>query len=106
EVRWIVVRGRTIRSAVPVLIIGGADWRSVPFGAVVRWTARLGPSTTGDEAAVLSGEGPPHVVRGPPTALRAADAVRTAVRRASAGGPAQGSALVPALVTGDVQGLS
>src|SRR5204863_6953842 len=43
---------------------------------------------------------------GPPALLRGAEAVRDGVRRATADGPAQASALVPALVTGDDQGLS
>ena len=106
EVRSLIVRGRTVRSRVPVLVIGGTDWKTVPFGSSVEWTGRLGPSSTAHEAAVLSGETPPRVVRPPPWTLRGAARVRAAVRRAAAGGPDQASALVPALVTGDDQGLS
>ena len=105
-IRSLVVRGRTIDSQVPVLVIGGPGWRAVPFGSRVQWTARLGPSSTAHEAAVLSGDGPPHVVRAPPAVLVGAGRVRASVRRAAAGGPEQASALVPALVTGDDQGLS
>ena len=55
---------------------------------------------------MLSGRGDPVVVRGPPALLGGAQAVRSAVRSAAAGGPAQASQLVPALVTGDDSGLS
>ena len=105
RLRSLVVRGTSVRSSVPVLVVGGKAWRGVELGSVVRWTARLGPAQTAQEAAVLSGDAAPEVLRGPSSVLRGAAAVRAAVRRAAGSGPPEGSALVPALVTGDDQQL-
>jgi competence protein ComEC len=99
------VRGQLVRSRVPVLVIGGPEWEQVALGSTVRFTGRLGPSRSDREAAVLSGQGHPALLRAPPGALTGAQAVRTSVREAAAGGPAAASELVPALVTGDDAGL-
>ena len=101
RLRTALVRGQLVRSTVPVLVIGGPEWLDVGLGSTVRFTGRLGPSSSAREAAVLSGQSEPVVLRGPPAALTGAQAVRDAVREATAGGPDQAAALVPALVTGD-----
>ena len=99
------VRGRHVRSRVAVLVLGGPGWERVALGSTVRFTGRLGPAWSAREAAVLSGQGTPVLLHGPPGAFTAAQAVRTSVREAAAGGPDAAAELVPALVTGDDSGL-
>ncbi len=106
ELRSATARGRSAESRVPVLVVGGPGWRDVRLGSTVRFLGRLGPPWSARDAAVVSGQGDPVVLRGPPSALTGADVVRAAVREAAAGGPEQASALVPALVTGDDAALS
>ena len=101
QLRSAVVRGRLVHSQVPVLVIGGTAWQDVRLGATVTFTGRLGPASSPREAAVLSGQSQPVLVRGPPAVLGGAEAVRTSVRTAADGGPDAAAALVPALVTGD-----
>ena len=96
-----VARGRSVRSVVPVVVIGGPGWQDVRMGSTVRFTGRLGPPSSAREAAVVTGQGDPVLMRAPPAALTGAEAVRASVRRASAGGPDEAAVLVPALVTGD-----
>ena len=97
----VVARGRAVRSDVRVVVIGGVGWLDVELGSTVRFTGRLGPPWSAQEAAVLTGQGDPVLLRGPPAVLSGAEAVRASVRRAAAGGPDEAAALVPALVTGD-----
>ncbi len=101
-----VVRGRLLRSKVPVLVLGGTAWAEVELGSTVAFTGRLGPSDSPREVAVLSGGGSPELLRGPPGVLTGAEALRTSVRESAAGGPTHAAALVPALVTGDDAALS
>ena len=101
QLRNAVARGRLVHSQVPVLVIGGTSWRDVRLGSTVTFTGRLGPASSAREAAVISGQGAPVLVRGPPAVLGGAEAVRTSVREAADGGPDEAAALVPALVTGD-----
>ena len=105
QVRSAVARGRSVGSAVSVLVIGGAGWQHVELGSVVRATGRLAPAASAQQAAVLSASGEPVVVEGPSRVLQGATAVRESVRRAASGGPVEAGALVPALVTGDDQRL-
>ncbi len=86
--------------AVPVLVRGDDAWSGVRLGTRVQVRARLSPSSERGLAAGLVPLGPPQVLSGPGTALRAAGAVRAAVVDASRG-PTPGEFLVPALVTGD-----
>jgi competence protein ComEC len=101
RLRSAVARGQLVRSQVPVLVIGGTAWSDVRLGSTVTFTGRLGPSSSPREAAVISGQAEPVLVRGPPAVLGGAEAVRSSVRRAADGGPDEAAALVPALVTGD-----
>ena len=106
QLRTAVVRGRELRSTVPVVILGGRGWSVVPLGSIVRFTGRLAPASSPQEAAVITGQGEPVVVRGPPAVLDGAGAVRASVREAADGGPGEAADLVPALVTGDDAALS
>lgn len=107
HVASMVVRGRSLTSSVPVVVVGRPAWADVRLGSLVRCTARLTPSPDrGDQAGLLYAVSSPTNVRAPPRMFELADGLRASVRRASAGGPDQASALVPALVTGEDQGMS
>jgi competence protein ComEC len=101
------VRGRGLESGghVPVLVIGGLDWRHVALGSVVQASGRLGPSNDADLAGVLSTSSAPRLVGRPAAVLDAAGRVRAGIREA-VGGSRDARALVPALVVGDDQQMS
>jgi competence protein ComEC len=105
ELREVTGRGSSYATAVPVLVIGDADWLDVPLGARVRTSGRLGPADDDDLAALLSARGPPAVVGAPDVWWRGAAAVRGSIRDAVEHRPADQRALVPALVDGDDAGL-
>lgn len=111
---FVVAEGNTLRvaagetsrqTAVPVLVLGGVEWGSVPLGATVRVSGRLSPARSAEHAAVLEDGDDPEVVSPPHRVFRAADRVRAAVREAARAGPEHAADLVPALVTGDDQAL-
>ena len=106
RVESMVVRGSRVTTSVPVVVIGQPSWADVRLGSRVRCTVRLTPSDRGDQAALMYGVGSPTTVAAPPRIFDLADGLRASVRRAARGGPAQASALVPALVTGEDQDLT
>ncbi len=101
----VAARGQVHRVRVPLLILGGAAWRSARLGSVIRLTGRLQPARTSDLAGVLSARGAPQVVRHPGPAFRAAEALRASIRAAVEREPSAPRALVPALVDGDDAGM-
>ncbi|WP_028642319.1 ComEC/Rec2 family competence protein [Nocardioides sp. URHA0020] len=105
ELREVTGRGTTYAAAAPVLVIGDADWLTVPLGARVRVGGRLSPADDDDLAGVLSARGPPDVVAQPDLWWRGAAAVRRSIRDAVEHRPADQRALVPALVDGDDAGV-
>ncbi|TDW75229.1 competence protein ComEC [Kribbella pratensis] len=97
----------TTRIRTPVFVIGTAKWQTVRYGQHVDATGRLGAVEDGsDVAAMLSTRSPPRIVDQPPWWLRAAEQVRAGLRKAVADGPDDVRGLVPALVMGDVSGVS
>jgi len=105
SVRQVTGRGSTYQVRVPVLVLAGSGWRSVPLGATIELTGRLSPPRPGPGseglAAVVSASGDPVVVSGPSVWWRAAAAVRESLRGSVAHLPQHPRALVPALVVGD-----
>lgn len=98
-------RGSTYHGRVPVLVIADGSWSEVELGSVVRVAGRLSRSDGGDLAGVVSTSRPAEVLSEPGEVHDAAAVVRAGIRRAVAGaGPAERT-LVPALVTGDDQGM-
>jgi competence protein ComEC len=91
----------------PVLVIGTTAWRTVRYGQHINANGRLQPVEDGsDVAAMLSTRSPPRFVDQPAWWLRAAEHVRSGLRKAVANQPNDVSGLVPALVLGDESGLS
>ncbi|GAA1579018.1 ComEC/Rec2 family competence protein [Kribbella karoonensis] len=108
EVRsWTGQRATSVRVRTPVLLIGTAKWKDVRYGQHVDASGRLERADSGGEvAAMLSTRSPPRVVDAPPWWLRAAERVRAGLRQAVAHEPEDVRGLVPALVMGDVSGVS
>jgi competence protein ComEC len=95
------------RVRTPVLVVGTAKWEHVRYGQHVDANGRLEQVEGGAEvAAMLSTRSPPRTVDEPPWWLRAAERVRAGLRDAVAGEPEDVRGLVPALVMGDVSGVS
>jgi competence protein ComEC len=109
EIRSRADAGQVTRARVrtPVLLIGTVKWGHVRYGQHVDATGRLEQVDGGAEvAAMFSTRSPPRVVDEPPWWLRAAERVRAGLRDAVADEPEDVRGLVPALVMGDVSGLS
>ena len=95
------------RVRTPVLVIGTAKWQHVRYGQHIDATGKLEPTEAGAEvAAMLSTRSPPRTVDDPPWWLRAAERVRAGLRDAVSDEPEDVRGLVPALVMGDVSGVS
>ncbi|MEV0794316.1 ComEC/Rec2 family competence protein [Kribbella sp. NPDC050459] len=95
------------RVRTPVLVIGTAKWQHVRYGQHIDATGRLEPAEGGAEvAAMLSTRSPPRTVDDPPWWLRAAERVRAGLRDAVSDEPEDVRGLLPALVMGDVSGVS
>ncbi|WP_241997712.1 ComEC/Rec2 family competence protein [Kribbella sp. VKM Ac-2569] len=95
------------RVRTPVLVVGTAKWEHVRYGQHVDASGRLEQVEGGAEvAAMLSTRSPPQTVDEPPWWLREAEQVRAGLRDAVAGEPEDVRGLVPALVMGDVSGVS
>jgi competence protein ComEC len=99
-----------VRAAVraPVVVLAPPDrgWRDVEVGATLQVAGRLAPADDHDVAGLLSVRGPPRLRAAPDLAQRAVARVRAGIRHAVAGRPADGRALVPALVDGDDTALA
>ena len=89
-----------------VLVVGDRTWARARLGARVQVTGRLDRSSGPDLAGVLVTRSPPTTRSPPPKVFEAAAGLRTAIRRAVTGVPADARALVPALVVGDDQQMS
>jgi competence protein ComEC len=100
-------RGTATRVRTPVFVVGAASWQQVRYGQHVDANGRLEPVEPGsDVGAMLSIRTSPRIVDEPPWWLRAAERVRAGLRKAVANQPDDVRGLVPALVMGDVSGLS
>ena len=98
-------RGHTVRTRVPVLVIGGQDWAGTRFGSRLRISGRLAPADGPDLAAVLVTSRPPAVAGHPGDLFAAAAHVRAAIRASVAPLGVEERSLIPALVVGDDQGM-
>ena len=98
-------RGHTVRTRVPVLVIGGEDWAGTRFGSRLRISGRLAPADGPDLAAVLVTSRPPVVTGHPGDLFTGAAHVRAAIRASVAPLGVEERSLIPALVVGDDQGM-
>ena len=86
---------------------GTGPWASIPVGATVRFTARLGTADVADGvAATVRPLTPPDLLAQPPWWLQAVDRVRTGLRDAALTLPGDRRALVPALTLGDTAAVT
>jgi len=105
SVREVIGRGETHRTRVPVLIIGGEEWKGVELGSKARVEGRLSEPDGDELAAVVSTSRPPATLEGPEPLFDAAAEVRAAIRAAVAPIGLEERTLIPALVVGDDQGM-
>ncbi len=103
----VVVAGRRIRTGGGVLVLApAAPWRDVLPGQRVRVDGALAASLDNRSMSVtLFADSVPALIGSPPWWQRAAGAIRTSLRRAAAGLPADTRGLLPGLVDGDTTGL-
>lgn len=98
----VTARGQTRRTAAPVLVrTQDMSWRSLAWRDEIRLAGSLRPAQPGDAVvAQLRPRGPPER-SSRPGVLAATDVMRSRLREATAGLPADARGLVPALVIGD-----
>jgi competence protein ComEC len=100
--RQVTGRGTTARVSTPVLVLGDESWDRVRWHQLVRVDGRLVTAQPGDEVvAVLQPFGPPVAVAPPGLLPQAAERLRSGLRDAASGLPADARGLLPALVIGD-----
>ena len=97
----------TVDVRVPVLVIGsGSGWHDVRLGDTVEISGQLRPASRADPlAALLFTDSEVLRVSLAPAVLRAADVMRSGLREAVEGLPADVRGLLPALVVGDTAEL-
>jgi competence protein ComEC len=112
---YVVFRGRVDRvsgrgavqdTRVPVLVLADPDWVDVRLGSRLAVLGRLATAEDAQLAGVLTLRGVPVVMAEPGPTWRASATIRRSIRDASASGPPDPRALVPALVDGDDGTLS
>lgn len=94
---------------VTIMATGSAapEWSKVPMGATVRALVRFAEPDPGEPVAALArAREPPELIAEPDAISAAVHAVRQGLRDASAPLPGDSRYLVPALVVGDVSGIS
>ncbi|WP_432562672.1 ComEC/Rec2 family competence protein [Kineococcus sp. SYSU DK003] len=100
-------RGTTTALSTPATVFADAQaWRDVRFGEQIEFDGRWGPADPGERSLVLvSASGPPVAAGAPGPALRAAEHLRSGLRQAVSGQPADARGLLPGLVVGDTSAL-
>jgi competence protein ComEC len=102
SVHVVVGRGQRSEPRTPVLVLGDEDWTRVRWHQTIRAKGRFGPAEPGDDVlAVFNPRGSPSVVSEPGMVARAAEHVRSGLRQAVDGLPADPRGLLPGLVIGD-----
>jgi competence protein ComEC len=102
SVRTVVGRGQRSESSTPVLVFGPKAWADVRWRETVRATGRFDVADPGDDVvAVFNPSTAPESVRGPGLIADVAEHVRSGLREAVAGLPADARGLLPGLVIGD-----
>ena len=104
-VREVTGRGETHRTRVPVLIIGGEEWKRAELGSQARVEGRLSEPDGDELAAVVSTSRSPTILEEPEPLFDAAAEVRAGIRAAVAPIDLEERTLIPALVVGDDQGM-
>jgi competence protein ComEC len=107
SIESVVVAGRRVPTDGDVLVLApAAQWRGVLPGQRVRLGGALAPPLDpGSTSVVMFARTAPVLIGSPPWWQRAAGDVRSSLRRAAAGLPADARGLLPGLVDGDTAGL-
>lgn len=105
---WVDSSGERSRSRVPVVLLtSGSAWGDLVPGTTVELSGRLVPA---EESGLVRGlvlvRGPPEGVEPPGTPQMLAEMAREGLREAAASLPEPASALLPAMVVGDVSELA
>jgi competence protein ComEC len=99
-------RGTTMDADAPVLLLGGEAWRAVTAGQSVVAVGRLRAADPGDAVvALLRAQGGPRAAIPGSWPWRMADRLRSGLREACQGLPADAGGLLPSLVVGDTTAL-
>jgi competence protein ComEC len=100
--------GKAFRIRQAILLLGSPQgWSALLPSQRIRVQGRLSPPRPGDTvAAALSMRGPPVVLSGPSRLQQIAGSLRAGLRQASSRLPEPERGLLPALVDGDISGLS
>lgn len=108
DVRWLLLAGRTHEQGGAVVLVAPANgWRDLLPGQQVTARGVLAPSRPGElTVAVLRVRGPPQAVDRAPPWQRAAEVLRSGLRKASTTLDPEPAGLLPALVVGDTAELS
>lgn len=101
SVRRVTSSGEAWRTRATAVVVSSEDWAGIEYGARVRLRGRLVEASTPDVAGLLRASAAPEVLAPPGRLWRAAESVRSSVRRAAEPAPDEGAGLVPALVVGD-----
>jgi competence protein ComEC len=102
DVHEVTGRGTVSRVSTPVVVLGDQRWDSVRWREHVRARGRLLPSAPGDTVvALLVPSAGPTTVAQPGLLPRVAERLRSGLRGAASGLPADARGLLPALVIGD-----
>ncbi len=108
DIHWLQVAGRTYeQKGTLVLLAPATGWRDLLPGQEVTARGVLAPPREGElTVAVLRVRGPPQNVGGAPVWQRAAEVLRSGLRKASTTLDPEPAGLLPALVVGDTAELS
>lgn len=101
--RSVTGRGESFELLATGLISGDQSWNDVGAGSLIEASGQMSP---GDDGPLLSASGPPSVRGKPGPWRRAAEGVRSSIRRSVAAAPEEPRALLPALVDGERTSLS
>ena len=102
SVRTVVGRGQRSESSTPVLVFGDKTWAHVRWRETIRVSGRFDVADPGDDVvAVFNPSGAPSSVGEPGLIADVAEHVRSGLRDAVSGLPADARGLLPGLVIGD-----
>ncbi len=103
----VTARGYSNEARAPILVFGDPQWKTVRWGARLRFVARLGEAQAGDDVvAVATPRGPPEEIEGPGLLADAAQHVRHRLQAAVTVLPGDARGLLPGLVLGDTSAAS
>jgi competence protein ComEC len=102
SVRSVEGRGQRSESSTPVLVFGDKSWSAVRWRERIRVSGRFDVADPGDDVvAVFNPSGAPEVIGEPGLIADVAEHVRSGLREAVSGLPADARGLLPGLVIGD-----